>query len=158
MVTQIALTPEEQQTLQESVHRGKANARTLTRARILLKCAEGWPVAQIVDAFTVSQATVYNVCQRYRAGGLERVLHDRQQVNRRHSLTGDGEALLVAIACSPVPDGHDHWTLRMLRDRLVALDVVEQIDHTTVGNVLKKQTSSPGNANSGASGNSMPLS
>jgi len=66
-------------------------------------------------------------------------------------LDGVGEAMLVALACSPVPDGHDHWTLRMLRDKLVELDVVEGISAATVQSRLKKMNLSPGSANTGVS-------
>jgi len=118
---------------------GKANARTLTRARILLRSAAGASIAEIAKEQFTSEANVSNVRQHYRKGGVERVLQDKQQENRRHALTGEGEALLIAIACSPVPEGHDHWTLRMLRDKLIELKVVESIDHTTIGHVLKNE-------------------
>ncbi len=146
----ICLSSPDLQTLTEFVHRGKANARTLTRARILLRTADKWSVAQITQALDVCAATVANVRHRYQIGGLDAVLHDRIQTKRRRVLRGEEEALLVAIACSPVPEGHDHWTLRMLRDKLVALEVVEQIDPTTIGRLLKKTTSSRGSGNSGA--------
>jgi transposase len=138
MVTAIELSEDERRALQDFLHRGKANARTQTRARILLKCADTWSVQEIVEALETSPATIYNVCQRYREGGLDHVLHDKIQQNRRRALSGEAEALVIAITCSPVPDGHDHWTLRMVRDRLIELHVVEQIHHTTIRHVLKK--------------------
>jgi transposase len=70
------------------VHRGKTNVRTLTRAGVLLKVAEGWKAQQIVAAFDICQATVTNVCKRYAEGGLETVLHDKVQQHRRYALTG----------------------------------------------------------------------
>jgi transposase len=82
---------------------------------VLLKLTEQWPVEQICQAFDVGPGTVYNTLARYREGGVERVLHDGVQVNRRHALTSDEEALLLALTCSPVPDDHDHWTLRLLQ-------------------------------------------
>lgn len=147
----LPLSPEEQQVLETFVHTGKANARTLTRARILLRSAAGASIAEIAKEQFTSEANVSNVRQHYRKGGVERVLQDKQQENRRHALTGEGEALLIAIACSPVPEGHDHWTLRMLRDKLIELKVVESIDHTTIGHVLKKMNLSPGKGNTGVS-------
>ena len=66
-------------------------------------------------------------------------------------MDGVGEAVLVAIACSPVPEGHDHWTLRMLRDKLIELEVVEGISVATVQSRLKKMNSSPGSVNTGVS-------
>ena len=104
----------------------------------MLKSADGWTIERIVEQFEVSAATVSNVRKRYREGGVKGVIEDKRQAKRRQALDGVGEAMLVALACSPVPDGHDHWTLRMLRDKLVALEVVEGISAATVQSQLKK--------------------
>jgi transposase len=149
----IKLTDEERVELEGFIRRGKANARNITRAHLLLKSAEGWSIDRLAQTFETSRATVSNVRKRYRAGGVARVLNDQVQQNRRHALVGAEEAVLVAIACSPVPDGHDHWTVRMLQAKLVALGVVEQIGKSTVHERLKKMTSSPGSASSGVSPN-----
>jgi transposase len=146
----IVLTDEERQEVEGFMRRGKANARTLTRAHILLKDAEGWTIARLSEAFNVSPATVSNIRQRYRAGGIRGVLSDQKQQNRRRALSGAAEAMLVAVACSPVPDGHDHWTVRMIRDRLVEMGVVDQVSHGTVHNVMKKMNLNPGSESSGA--------
>jgi len=92
---------------------------------------------------------VSNVRARYQAGGLECVLKDKVQQKRRRALAGADEAVLVALACSAVPDGHDHWTVRMLQSKLVELGVVEHIGRGTVHERLKKMMSSPGSVNSG---------
>jgi len=147
----IKLTEEEQAALDGFVRRGKANARNLTRAHILLKSAEGWSIGRIAETYGVSAATVSNVRQRYGQGGVEGVIKDKVQQNRRRALGGEEEAVMAAIACSPVPDGHDHWTLRMLRDKLIELDVVEHVSAATIQDRLKKMTSNPGGARSGAS-------
>ena len=147
----IELSDEERARVERFVRRGKANARSIRRGQILLKSAEGWSIEQIATTFQVSEATVSNVRQRYRQGGVERVLTDRQQKKRRSALDGHEEALLVALACSPVPDGHDHWTLRMLRDKLIELEVVERISSATIHSRLKKMNSSPGGGNTGVS-------
>lgn len=147
----ISLTEEERAKVEGFIRRGKANARNIARAHILLKSAQGWSIEQIAKAYGVSQATVSNVRQRYRAGGIERVLADKVQQKRRRALGGEEEAVMAAIACSPVPDGHDHWTLRMLRDKLVELGIVEGISASTIQDRLKKMNLSPGGANSGAS-------
>src|SRR5689334_322695 len=115
----VELPEEERAKIEGFIRRGKSNARNITRGHILLKSAEGWSIDRIAETYGVSTATVSNVRQRYRAGGVERVLKDKVQKNRRHALGGEEEAVMVAIACSPVPDGHDHWTLRMLRDKLL---------------------------------------
>ena len=147
----IELSEEERSKVEGFIRRGKANARNITRAHALLKSAEGWSIERIAATYGVSQATVSNVRQRYRAGGVDGVLKDKVQQNRRRALAGAEEAVLVAIACSPVPDGHDHWTVRMLQAKLVELGVVEHIGRSAVHERLKKMTSSPGGGNSGAS-------
>jgi uncharacterized protein YerC len=147
----ISLTEEERAEVDAFIRRGKANARTNTRARVLLKSAEGWTIQQIAETFGVSAATVSNVRKRYEEGGVVGVLEDKRQAKRRQALDGVGEAVLVAIACSPVPDGHDHWTLRMLRDKLIELEVVEGISAATVQSRLKKMSLSPGSRNTGVS-------
>jgi transposase len=146
----IKLRDEEQAELEGFIRRGKANARNIARAHILLKSAEGWSIEQLATTYGVSQAPVSNVRARYRAGGTERVLKDKVQQNRRRALGGAQEAVLVALACSPVPDGHDHWTVRMLQNKLVELGVVDQLGYVTVHRLLKKMNLNPGNVSSGA--------
>jgi transposase len=147
----IRLIDEERVELEGYIRRGKANARNIKRAHVLLKSGEGWSIERIAETFGVSEATVSNVRKRYREGGLSGVLKDKVQKNRRRALAGAEEAVLVAIACSPVPDGHDHWTVRMLQNKLVDLGVVEHIGRGTVHERLKKMTSSRGNVSTGAS-------
>lgn len=113
----VTLTENERTTLETFVHRGKANTRTITRARILLKSADGWSTAELVAAFDVCEATVTNIRRRFTQGGLEAVLHDQVQHHRRSALSGLQTAHLIAIACSPSPDGHDHWTVRLLAQK-----------------------------------------
>ena len=132
------------------VRQGKANARTLTRAWILLKLADGWGEAKIAETFAVTPATVRNVAQRFVKGGLDQVLHDQVQQRRRQALTGQQAAHLIAITCSPAPDGHDHWTVRLLASKAVELGFVEKISPNTIHELLKKTTSSPGGMNTGA--------
>ncbi len=146
----ISLTEEERKYLQSFVHRGKANARTVTRARVLLKVAEGWKDQEIIAAFDLSQATVTNVCKRYSEGGLESVWHDKVQLRRRQALTGLQAAHLIAIACSPAPDGHDHWTVRLLANQAVELGFVSKISPDTIHQLLKKTNSSRGSMSTGA--------
>jgi transposase len=147
----IELSEAERTELERFVRRGKANARNIKRAHILLKSVDGWTLEQLVETFEVSEATVSTVRKRYREGGVARVLHDKVQEKRRRVLAGAEEAVLVALACSPVPDGHDHWTLRMLRDKLIELEIVEHVSAATVQNRLKKMTLNPGAANTGVS-------
>jgi transposase len=147
----IQLSEEERQEVEGFIRRGKANARTLTRAHVLLKAADGWTITRLSETFNISPATVSNIRQRYREGGINAVLTDRRQQNRRRALSGAAEAMIVAVACSPVPDGHDHWTVRMIRDKLVEMGVVDHVSHGTVHHALKKMNLSPGSASSGVS-------
>ena len=147
----ITLSEAERAELEGFIRRGKANARNIRRAHSLLKSAEGWSIERIAEAFEVSAATVSNVRKRYREGGLSGVLKDKVQKNRRRALAGADEAVLVAIACSPVPDGHDHWTVRMLQTTLVELGVVDHLGRSTVHERLKKMNSNRGNVSSGVS-------
>src|SRR5438045_4393824 len=147
----ITLTESERASLQTFIHAGKANARTFTRARVLLKAAEGWSDQQICNAFDISRNTSIRVRQMYLEGGLEAVLHDKGQQRHRQALSGGQAAHLIAIACSPVPTGHDHWTVRLLAGKAVELGFVESISPETMRQLLKKTNSSPGNTNSGVS-------
>lgn len=147
----ITLNDEEREEMEGFIRHGKANARTLTRAHVLLKDSEGWTIARLSETFHVSPATVSNIRQRYREGGINRVLMDKKQQNRRRALSGAAEALIVAIACSPVPDGHDHWTVRMIQDKVIELGVVEHVSRGTVHNAMKKMNLSPGSGSSGVS-------
>ena len=147
----IELSEAERRELEGFIGRGKSHARTIKRAHILLKSGEGWTIERIARTFMTSAARVSNVRTRYHAAGLEGVLQDKVQVKRRRALGGTEEAVLVAIACSPVPEGHDHWTLRMLRDKLIELEVLEQVSAATVQDRLKKMSLSRGNVNRGVS-------
>src|SRR5215467_1193017 len=147
----ISLSETDRTNLYPFIHAGKANARTFTRARILLKADEGWSDQQSCDAFDVSRNTSIRVRQLYLEGGLEAVLHDKRQLRYRQALTGAQAAHLVAIACSPAPTGHDHWTVRLLAGKAVELGFVSSISPETIRQLLKKTNSTPGNTSSGAS-------
>ncbi len=86
----------------------------------------------------ISEQTVRNIRQRFRAAGVEAVLTDKWQERRRQALTDGQAAHLIAIACSKVPDGHDHWTVRMLAGQAVELGYVRRISPETVRQLLKK--------------------
>jgi len=149
-MNKIQLSETERSELESYIRRGKANARNIKRAHILLKSGESLTIERTAETFATSPATVSNVRMRYHTAGLEGVLQDKVQVKRRRALGGTEEAVLVAIACSPVPEGHDHWTLRMLRDKLVELEIVDHLSAATVQDRLKKMNLSRGNANHGA--------
>jgi transposase len=147
----VQLSETDHERLSVFLQRGKANVRTLKRAQVLLKLDAGWSTAQVAEAYAVHPNTVTNLRTRYLTGGLDAVLTDRQQLRRRAALTGAQQAHLIAIACSPVPEGHDHWTLRLLAGQAVELGYVEHIAIGTIRKLLKKTSSSPGNTSTGAS-------
>lgn len=147
----VTLSESERASLYTFIHTGKANARTFTRARVLLKAAEGWTDQQLCEAFDISRNTSIRVRQLYLEGGLEAVLHDKRQQRYRQALTGGQAAHLIAITCSPAPTGHDHWTVRLLAGKAVELGFVESISPETIRQLLKKMNSNPGSTSSGAS-------
>jgi transposase len=147
----VTLTAEERQQLQGLITTGKAAAKKLTHARILLKAdaAEGgsaWDDQRIADATEVSTDTVARVRQRFVEHGLEAALTRKKQdrPSRERKLDGRAEARLIALACSAPPDGRKEWTMKLLADRLVELEVVDTVSDETVRRVLKKTSSSRG--------------
>lgn len=147
----ISLSASDRERLYVYVHRGHSSARTRTRAQVLLKLGEGWSDAAACQAFDVCRNTVKQVRTRFATGGVEAVLTDKRQERRYQALTGAQQAHLIAIACSDVPAGHDHWTLRMLAGKAVELGYVEQISIETIRSLLKRTNSSRGSIASGAS-------
>jgi hypothetical protein len=141
----VTLTSDERQSLHDLIAAGKSAAQKLTHARILLKAdaapdGPGWTDDRIADAVEVDRTTVERVGQRFVESGFEAALVRKKQVrpSRERKLDGDGEARLIALACSDPPDGRSAWTLQMLADRLVALHIVDTISDETVRQVLKK--------------------
>jgi len=146
----VTLTDEERRMLQEMLSRGKAAARKLTHARILLKAdaADGgpnWNDERIAEGLEVGRATVERVRKEFVEEGLEAAL-ERRKPRRVYlrKLDGDGEAHLVALACGKPPEGRSRWTLQLLADRMVELQYVEEISYQTVRRTLKKTRSSLG--------------
>ncbi len=111
---QIELSETDRSRLYTCIHTRRTTARVRTRAQVLLKLEEGWSLAEVGRAFDVWRNTAVRVRARFTEGGVDAVLSERQQARYRQTLSGSQQAHLIAIACSPVPDGHDHWTLRML--------------------------------------------
>ena len=142
----VRLTPEERNQLEHMVRAGRSSARVTTRARILLKTDEGWSAPRVAQALDVSEGTVFRLKWRFAEDGLEAALKDRVQARRYRKLDERGEAHLIALACSPAPEGHDHWELRLLADRMVELGVVESLSHETVRLRLKKTPLNPRSA------------
>src|SRR6478752_9141195 len=143
-VYRVKLTTEERAQLLELLSKGKAAARTLTHARMLLKADEGeagpcLPDEEIALDLEVNRSTVDRVRIRCVEEGFEAALRPRpsRQLHPR-KLDGIQEAQLVTLACSPAPNGRGRWTLRLLADKLVELEIVDGISHETVRQTLKK--------------------
>jgi Homeodomain-like domain len=139
----VRLSDEERQQLTELISKGKTAAFKIRHAHILLKAdADGpaWTDERLAESFSVSLNTVLGVRQWLVEQGLEAALTRKQQAHpsRQPRLDGEGEARLIALRCSAPPDGHARWTLRLLADQAVALEIVEAISHETVRQALKK--------------------
>ena len=147
----VTLTAEERQQLSDLIASGKAAAQKLAHARVLLKAdaADGgpaWPDARIALTVEVGVATVERVRQRFVEQGLEAALGRKKQdrPSRPRKLDGQAEARLIALACSAPPEGRKEWTMQLLADKLVALQVVDAVCDETVRRALKKTRSSRG--------------
>jgi transposase len=134
----VTLSETDRASLQTFIHAGKASARVFVRAYTLLKAADGWTDTQICDAFGISRNTSIKVRRTYLQAGLDAILHDKKQQRYRQALTGEQVAHLIAIACTPAPTGHDHWTVRLLAGKAVELGFVESISPETIRQQLKK--------------------
>ena len=141
----VILTDAEREELKSLIAAGTAPARKLTHARILLKADQGpegpgWVDERVADAVETSQPTVSRVRKQYFEEGLEAALNRRAPNRHYHrKLDGEQEARLIALACSEPPEGQAHWSLRLLADKMVELEIVdEDISYQTVRRTLKK--------------------
>jgi len=143
----VTLKEEQRQHLEKLTSSGKVPARQMKRAQILLKSdvQTNWSYEQIKEALDVSASTVAAIRRAFVEQGLEAALQ-RKKPGREyeHVLDGEGEAHLIALACSEPPKGRKHWSLRLLQDRFVKLGHVDSISYETIRRVLKKTNSSPG--------------
>ena len=147
----VRLSDDERRRLRDFTTAGTASAREIRRARILLLADEDRLDRAIADAVGCCVATVERIRKRCAAEGVEAALVDHPRPGAVPLLDGKAEAVLVALACTDPPDERETWTMQLLADRLVALDVVDRISDETVRRTLKKTSSSPGNARNGAS-------
>ena len=135
----VDLTAAERAELRSVIRKGITSARRLTRARVLLLADEGKTDDQIAAALHVHETTVERIRQRFVAGGVERALRDQPRPGGRPKLDRKQEAFLIALACSAPPGGRARWTMQLLADRLVALEIVDTISDETVRRTLKKE-------------------
>lgn len=139
----VELDQEERIFLHELIRKGGKSASVLGRARVLLKADEGKTDSENADFSGVSLSTVFRVRRRFVEEGLEPAVFRKNTGERLYrKLDGDAEAVLIATACSESPEGFSRWTLKLLADRLVALEVVDSISPECVRTTLKKTNSS----------------
>jgi transposase len=154
----VTLTADERGHLEALTRAGKRSARTITRARILLLTDQGeggpgWEDRRVAEALGCGHRTVERVRERFVTDGLDAALTPKPQArpSREPVLDGAAEARLIALACEEAPSGRKRWTLRMLADKLVELEVVGAVSRETVRRVLKKTSSDRTSRSSGAS-------
>lgn len=139
----IDLSTDEREQLQQLIRRGKTSARKLTRARVLLKAADGFTDEEIVAALNVGIATVERIRRRFVEAGLD-AINERPRPGKKPKLDPKAQARLIAEACSKAPDGRKHWTLQLLADRVVQLKLADSCSYELVRRALKKTSSGPG--------------
>jgi transposase len=154
----VRLSPDERERLETMIRAGKHPAWRLTRARILLKAdaaegGDGWSDSQIAAALDINAATVARIRQQLVEEGFEAVLERKHSPAsaRPRIFDGASEAKLIALACSEPPKGRKRWTLKLLEEAVVELNIVERASDNTIGRVLKKTSSSRTYKNNGSS-------
>lgn len=137
----VRLAPEERETLAEIVKKLKGSSQKVRRAQVLLKAdADGpaWTDAQIADSYGCRTQTVENIRERFVTEGFAVTVNGKPKAARSQLLTGDQQAKIIALRLGPPPSGFAHWSLRLLAERVVELNLVDAISHETVGRTLKK--------------------
>jgi transposase len=154
----VKLSGEERDRLDGLIQKGKAAARQLLKARILLKAdasdaGEAWSDSQIAEALDTSIDTVARCRQQLVEGGVDAALTRKHSPNsaRKPVFDGAAEAKLIALACSEPPKGRSRWTLKLLETAVVELHIVDRASDNTIGRMLKKTRSSPTSRSNGLS-------
>jgi poly-gamma-glutamate capsule biosynthesis protein CapA/YwtB (metallophosphatase superfamily) len=152
----VKLSDEERERLNALIQKGKSPARQVLKARILLKAdaseaGEAWSDSRIAEALDTSIDTIARTRQQLVEGGIDAALTHKHSPNsaRPRIFDGAAEAKLIALACSPPPKGRARWTLTLLEEAVVELNIVERASDNTIGRTLKKTPSSPTYRNNG---------
>ena len=138
----VVLSAEQEQYLKSLTSKGSGKARVMTRARILLLSHQGTADLEISRALGISVQTVRSARKHFVLGGLEDALFDGLRTGRPAKFGGQDRAAITALACSEAPEGHSQWSIRLLADKAVELQLVEGIAPSTVFYILKKTKSS----------------
>lgn len=139
----VRLTQEERELLKELTSKGKEFARKIKHANVLLKIdadGEHWTDEKVANAFSIHVNVVQKIRQRFVEEGIESALNRKKQVmpSRKPILDGEKEAKLIALSCSKAPEGYGRWTLRLLSNKMVEMEIVDSISYETVRQTLKK--------------------
>jgi transposase len=141
----VTLTRQERDDLEALTKRGKTHARRFVHARALLLCDAGphgpaWAVADVAEALGVTSRTIEHLKKRFVEDGLEAALERKPREKPPREVVFDGafEGRLIALACSDAPEGYQRWTVRLLADKAVELNLAPSVSHMTVQRVLKK--------------------
>lgn len=138
----VSLAQEDKKYLQDLLSKGSLNARVYKRAFGLLELDKGKTYQEVSKLLNMSYPTIHGWGKKYNLAGLA-FLKDKPRTGRPSGLTGEQKAKITALACSTPPEGYARWSLRILADRVVELNYVEEISHTEVGRILKKMNYSP---------------
>ena len=146
----VRLSSEERERLEALVWKGKSSARRLLKARILLKAdvsegGDGWSDSRIIEALETSPSMVYRARKQLVEEGFDAVLSRKQRAMPavERIFDGEKEAKLIALACSKPPKGRVRWTLRLLENKVVELQIVDRASDSTIGRALKKHSPAP---------------
>lgn len=157
----VNLSESERKQLQEMLQKGKVSGFKMRHAAVLLRLDEIdanriWTQKKIAEAHGSTEATVINIAKRFVEEGLESALNRKPQQNRARKVDGDAEAKIVALVCGVPPEGQGVWTLRLLRDEVVRLEILPEISHVGLHKMLKKTNLSLGKKRNGASQQAEP--
>jgi transposase len=146
----VRLSGKEREQLEALIRKGKSPAQRLLKARILLKAdvseaGDGWSDSRIIKALETSVSMVYRLRKQLVEEGFEAVLSRKQRTTPAvpRIFDGEKEARLIALACSKPPKGRARWTLRLLENKVVELNIVDRASDSTIGRVLKKHSQAP---------------
>lgn len=144
----VTLSEEEREYLKKLIQKGKVSGFRIRHAQILLRLDtipenQGWTGEKIAQAYNSNPVSVSHMAKRFVEEGLESALSRKPQQNRARKIDGEVEAKVIALACSNPPMGHERWTVRLLRDEVVRLEIAD-IERSSVNSILKKMNSSRG--------------
>ena len=147
----VNLTDEDRAYLNRLIRRGKTSARSLTRVRILLMADEGYSNKEIVEILKTTKPTIVQIKKRYSQEGLDSAINEKPRSGAPIKIDGTIEAQVTLIACSEPPEGRSSWTLQLIADKLVELEVIDSISAMSIQRTLKKVRPSHGRKSDGVS-------